>query len=180
MILTGPEIARRVKDGSVGIDPFDPARLNPNSYNLRLGYRLLVFPPDLAELSTREAAVAGRDVIIPAEGYVLRRGWGYLAHTVEQVRCEGVVPVIDGRSSFGRLFTLVHCTAGFGDDGFDGQWTLEVVPLVRDVRVFAEDEILQVRFHSAVGERKPYQGRYQGQRGPVPGKGCRPTERGDE
>ena len=43
MKLTGPEIQRRVNAGSIVIDPFDPAHLNPNSYNLTLDKTLLVY-----------------------------------------------------------------------------------------------------------------------------------------
>jgi deoxycytidine triphosphate deaminase len=42
-MLTGPEIARQVELGAIQIRPFDPARLNPNSYNLTLGDRLRVY-----------------------------------------------------------------------------------------------------------------------------------------
>ena len=34
MILSGLEIARQIELGTIQIDPFDPVRLNPNSYNL--------------------------------------------------------------------------------------------------------------------------------------------------
>ena len=42
MILSGLEIAARMGK-EIGIDPYDPAQLNPNSYNLRLHNELLVY-----------------------------------------------------------------------------------------------------------------------------------------
>lgn len=173
-ILTGPEIARQIRRGAISIDPYDPKRLNSNSYNIRLGDRLATYVP--GTLSTREKPKILEEIPIPPEGFVMKRGDGYLGFTVEKTRCEGFVPVIDGRSSTGRLFLIVHCTAGFGDDGFDGQWTLEMVSLAADLRVFPGDEILQIRFEPTMGQRKPYRGRYQGQSGPTASKTPQPNE----
>ena len=42
-MLTGAEIGRQIKKGNIGIDPFDPSCINPNSYNLKLHPQLLVY-----------------------------------------------------------------------------------------------------------------------------------------
>lgn len=173
-MLTGPEIARQIRRGAISITPYDPARLNPNSYNVRLGSRLLRYAP--GTLSTKHPPVIEEEITIPETGYVLRKGVGYLGHTVEETRSEAFVPTIDGRSSTGRLFLIIHCTAGFGDDGFWGEWTLEMVPLAYDVEVFPGDEILQVRFTPTIGQRNPYKGRYQNQKGPVASRLPRPNK----
>lgn len=165
MMLTGPEIQRQVEAGAIVIDPFDPKRLNPNSYNLRLGREMMTYEPG-ATLSTRRSAET-RTIAIPPNGYTLYPRVGYLCVTMEWTETAGFVPVIEGRSSIGRLFLLVHATAGFGDDGFRGRWTLELVPLVHPVRVFEGDEICQISFHRLEGVRKPYCGKYQDQRGPI-------------
>lgn len=72
-------------------------------------------------------------------------------------------------STIGRLFVQVHVTAGYGDPGFDGQYTLEVV-VTHPVRVFPGMRICQIRFHTAHGRIKLYDGRYRGERacGAVP------------
>lgn len=173
-MLTGPEIHRQIRKGAISITPFDPARLNPNSYNVRLGSRLATYEGTL--LSTRKPPNIKEIIQIPETGYILQRGVGYLGHTLEETRCEGYVPKIDGRSSTGRLFLIVHCTAGFGDDGFWGEWTLEIVPLAYDVEVFPRDELLQVSFEPTIGQRNPYRGRYQNQKGPVASKLPRPNK----
>lgn len=164
MILTGPEIKRQVELGNIVIDPFDHKRIGPNSYNCKLGSRLLKYNSRV--LSTRSKSDT-TEIEIPEEGYTLEVGEGYLGCTMEHTECKGFVPIIDGRSSTGRLFLLIHCTAGFGDDGFKGNWTLEIVALVKPVIVYPGDEILQIRFHQTIGERKPYKGRYQNQDGPI-------------
>jgi dCTP deaminase len=93
--------------------------------------------------------------IDPNVGWVLKPGIGYLMHTAERVWSDRYVPVIDGKSSIGRLFIAVHITAGYGDTGFNGQYTLEVTA-VHPVIVYPGMRFCQMRFHTAVGEVLDY------------------------
>jgi dCTP deaminase len=100
---------------------------------------------------------------------------GYLMHTIERVHTKKYVPVLDGKSSIGRLFMKVHETAGYGDAGFDGQYTLEVT-VVHPLRVYPGMRIAQMRFHTILGEvQKLYAGNYTGEaaKGPVPSRAWR-------
>jgi dCTP deaminase len=107
----------------------------------------------------------------PDRGWLLKPGVGYLMHTAERVRTDKYVPVLDGKSSIGRLFIAVHVTAGYGDTGFDGQYTLEVVA-THPVIVYPGMRFCQIRFHTAVGDVLPYRGNYTGDAsmGPVPSR----------
>ena len=59
-----------------------------------------------------------------------------------------VVQMLDGRSTVGRIGIMVHVTAGFGDLGFAGNFTLEVVNLNRvPVLLYPGMRIGQVAFH---------------------------------
>ena len=49
MILSGKEIARHMGE-AIFIEPFDPRRLNPNSYNLTLHNELLVYENRLLDM----------------------------------------------------------------------------------------------------------------------------------
>ena len=71
----------------------------------------------------------------------------YLGRTVERTMSDGFVPMIEGRSSVGRLGIFVHATAGFGDNGFNGYWTLEI-SCVQPVVIYPEIEIAQIYFHT--------------------------------
>lgn len=53
-------------------------------------------------------------------------------------------------SSIGRLFLQVHATAGYGDPGFDGQFTLEVI-VQHPIRVYPGMRICQIRFQDMNG-----------------------------
>ena len=123
--------------------------------------------------SKRAADMEVHEFTMGEDGWVLRPNVGYLMHTAERVTTKRFVPVIDGKSSIGRLFVAVHVTAGYGDPGFDGQYTLEVV-VTHPVIVYPGMRIAQMRFHTMVGEFLDYQqrGHYTGQAsmGPVPSK----------
>lgn len=210
-ILTGKEIARRVKAGEIVIEPFDSDNVNPNSYNLRLGDSLLVYqkqmplhewhvqrlsearrnhwvgqtpdpsrfpsmvdyvrtalPPvlDPLDMAQEEKTVT---LEIPKHGLDLFPGVLYLGATMEYTESPNLAPRIDGRSSIGRLGKMIHVTAGFGDDNFCGDWTLEIV-VVGPLRVYPGVPVCQITFSTLEGERTPYDGRYQGQRGPKPSR----------
>jgi len=109
--------------------------------------------------------------IEPEKGWLLKPGIGYLMHTVERISTMNFVPVLDGKSSIGRLFLTVHVTAGYGDTGFDGQYTLEVVAQYPTI-VYPGMRFSQMRFHTLVGDVTDYRtrGNYTGEAsmGPVP------------
>jgi dCTP deaminase len=88
-------------------------------------------------------------------GWVLKPGILYLMHTLESVCTERFVPVLDGKSSIGRLGITIHLTAGFGDPGYDGQYTLEVAT-VHCIRVYPGMRFCQMRFHHLDGRVLSY------------------------
>lgn len=160
MILSGKEIKRLVDHGQIYISDFDESRLNPNSYNLRLGEDLLVYDPKYTVLDMKQDNPT-RKLIIPPEGLVLQPGQLYLARTMEYTKTHGCVPMLEGRSSIGRLGLSVHVTAGFGDIGFEGYWTLEMWCL-RPIRIYAGVDICQIYYHAIKGNYDEYKkGKYQ-------------------
>lgn len=104
-------------------------------------------------------------------GFLLKPGIGYLMHTAERVKTDKYVPIVDGKSSIGRLFIAIHVTAGYGDPGYDGQYTLEVIT-THPVVIYPGMNFCQMRFHTLVGEFDSYKkkGKYKGKlaTGPVP------------
>lgn len=161
MLLSGDEIRNQQKLGNIDIQDFDEERLGPNSYNLRLAPDILVYTEVILD-PMRENRT--RRLIIPKEGMVLKPGRLYLAKTMEYTRTLNLVPMLEGRSSVGRLGIFPHVAAGFGDVGFSGNWTLELT-CVQPVRVYPGMEICQIYYHTIEGENnKKYNGKYQGSR----------------
>jgi dCTP deaminase len=152
MILSGREIHRRLGRDIV-IDPFDDARLNPNSYNLSLHSELMVYEEVVLDMRKSNRV---RRIEIPPEGLVLGPNQLYLGRTAERTETHNLVPMIEGRSSVGRLGLFVHVTAGFGDVGFCGYWTLEMFA-VQPVRVYSGVPICQIFYHEIAGEYDAYE-----------------------
>ena len=151
MILSGNEIREQLGTNIV-IDPFDPANLNPNSYNLTLHHELMTYEEVVLDMRKSNRV---RRLEIPADGLVLSPNQLYLGRTVERSETHNLVPMIEGRSSIGRLGLFVHVTAGFGDVGFCGFWTLEMFA-VQPVRIYAGVPICQIFYHQIVGEITEY------------------------
>lgn len=111
------------------------------------------------------------EIKIPETGLILSPYVGYLGSTLEYTEAHNLFPEIDGKSSTGRNFIVNHHTAGRGDDGFCGQWTLEIRVMYPTV-VYPYMRIGQIYFKEFKGKRKPYNlnksSHYNGQMGPTP------------
>lgn len=151
MILSGKEI-RRLLGSKITIDPFDERQLNPNSYNLRLHNELLVYESEILDMRAENRS---ERITIPEQGLLLKRNKLYLGRTMEYTATEGLVPMLEGRSSVGRLGLFIHVTAGFGDVGFRGYWTLEMF-CVQPIKIYPAVEICQIFYHTLEGDFIPY------------------------
>ena len=164
MILSGLEIKKRL-GGDIGIEPYNDQQLNTNSYNLRLHNELLVYDNDILDMRTENTA---SPIMIPDDGILLEVGQLYLGRTIEHTTTKNLVPMLEGRSSVGRLGLFIHVTAGFGDIGFSGFWTLEIF-CVKPIRIYAGTEICQIFYHSIEGEYQNYVSeKYQNNKGVQP------------
>jgi len=156
MILSGQEIRARL-GGDIKIEPFNPVALNPNSYNLTLHDELMVYEEVVLDMAKANRV---RRISIPPEGLVLSPNQLYLGRTAERTETHNFVPQIEGRSSVGRLGLFVHVTAGFGDVGFCGYWTLEMFA-VQPIRIYAGVPICQIFYHEIAGAFDEYDSKYQ-------------------
>ena len=152
MILSGSEIKRRLGD-DINIDPFDERKLNPNSYNLTLHHEIMTYEEVVLDMRKPNRV---RRLTIPETGLVLSPNQLYLGRTVERTETHNLVPMIEGRSSVGRLGLFVHVTAGFGDVGFCGYWTLEMFA-VQPVKIYPNVPICQIFYHQITGDIVEYE-----------------------
>lgn len=164
MILTGPEIQRRVNSGEIDIDPFDPALLSPNSYDFHLGAEIGWYSVQRLDCAQDNAFEIHT---IPPEGMVLAPERIYLSATVERIGSDHFVPIIRARSSVARLGLFVHVTADLIDIGSHGNLTLQL-HAVQPVRIYPGLRIGQVTFWAVQGEIVLYDGKYQDARRPMP------------
>ena len=70
MILSGLEIQKKLGK-EIMIDPFDPRKINPNSYNLTLHNELLVYNDEKLDMKRENTA---HRIRIPEEGLWLQPG----------------------------------------------------------------------------------------------------------
>lgn len=160
MILSGEEIRKNL-GSNIHIEPFHEERLNPNSYNLTLHDEILTYEEVVLDMARPNRT---RRIRIPSEGLVLDPFQLYLGRTAEFTETHNFVPMIEGRSSIGRLGLFVHVTAGFGDVGFRGFWTLEMFA-VQPVRIYAGVPICQIFYHQICGDIVEYKSdKYQNNR----------------
>ena len=165
MILTKNEIIKQVKKGHITIEPFDASLTNPNSYNYRLGPKLIEITN--AALDPRHTRQDGLKIEIPAEGFVLEPGKLYLGSTYEKIGSSMYVTSLIGRSSVGRLGLFVQITADLANLGANHHWTLELT-VVQPLRVYPGMKLGQVSFWEVEGSKRHlYQGKYHHQTGPL-------------
>lgn len=164
MILSGKEIQKQLNE-TIFIEPFNEKQLNPNSYNLKLHNELLVYKNQTLDMKKNNKT---DKIIISEEGFLLEPNKLYLGRTVEFTKTEKYVPMLEGRSSIGRLGMFIHVTAGFGDVGFAGFWTLEIF-VIQPLVIYPNVEICQIYYHSLEGDYEKYKsGKYQNNEGIQP------------
>lgn len=157
MILSGLEIEQNI-GGNIVIEPFSKNQLNQNSYNLRLHNELAVYESTTLDMKKNNPYAV---ITIPKEGFTLQPGKLYLGRTLEYTESHNCVPMLEGRSSVGRLGLFVHVTAGFGDVVFKGFWTLEMF-CIQPLTIYSGVEICQIYYHTISPDFTTYNsGKYQ-------------------
>jgi len=184
VLLSDRDIRKEIESGRVGLDPFDPAMVQPSSVDVRLDRYFRVFEnhkyphidpaeeqPDLTRLVEPDGA----------DPFVLHPGEFVLASTYEVVTLpDDVAMRLEGKSSLGRLGLLTHSTAGFIDPGFRGHVTLELSNVATlPIKLWPGMKIGQLcLFRLSSPAEHPYGStasgsRYQDQRGPTASRSWR-------
>ena len=181
MLLSDRDIRSAVDAGSVRLDPWDPAMVQPSSVDVRLDKYFRVFEnhryPSI-DPSVEQPELTRLIEVDGGEAFVLHPGEFVLASTYETVTLGSAVAArLEGKSSLGRLGLLTHSTAGFIDPGFSGHVTLERSNMATlPVKLWPGMKIGQLCFFELTSPAEhpygsaQYGSRYQGQRGPTPSR----------
>lgn len=148
MILSDSRILAEIELGTIIIKPFDKTCLGTNSYDVHLSKYLATYEDVILDAKNHNKL---HHLEIPDEGFVLEPGKLYLGSTLEYTETQKHVPFLDGKSSTGRMGISIHATAGKGDVGFCGNWTLEI-STNHKVRIYAGMPIGQIFYHTVEGE----------------------------
>lgn len=133
------------------VKPFNSDHINPASIDLRLGLEII-------DLKTDQGFGIVEVTLLPGDAI--------LATTLEYIKmpitCAGVLYL---KSSLARQ-GLDHALAGFVDPGFEGQLTMELHSH-RPITLYPYQRIVQLVLYECHVPVRPYDGRYQGQKGPT-------------
>ncbi len=158
-MLSRKAILKCIETGHIEVNPLVPGHIGPNSVDLRLGDTLKVYDPKINRVNIMDPVRRGLYSAIDPKNppplievpkargnqWLLVPGQFYLGVTMEETFTRGLVATIDGRSTCGRLSIEAHKTAGVGDNGFRGRWTLEM-EATEPVLVGPGDRLFQVYF----------------------------------
>lgn len=148
MILSDKRILEEIEKKTIVIVPYDRQKLGSNSYDVHLGKGLAKYKDKVLDAKKHNEI---EHFTIPEEGYVLYPDQLYLGVTLEYTETHAHVPFLEGKSSTGRLGIDIHATAGKGDIGFCGHWTLEISCKI-PVRIYAGMPIGQLIYFPLEGE----------------------------
>jgi dCTP deaminase len=148
MILSDKRILEEMEKGTIKIEPYVRECLGSNSYDVHLGKWLACYKQHELDAKKHNEIEYFE---IPDEGIVLHPLQFYLGVTLEYTETHAHVPFLEGKSSTGRLGIDIHATAGKGDVGFCGNWTLEI-SVKQPVRVYRGMPIGQLIYFPVDGD----------------------------
>jgi dCTP deaminase len=181
VILSDRDIRAAVAAGSVGIEPFDEADVQPSSVDLHVDRFFRTFHNarhPYIDVKRPMEDLTEMVEVDESEAFILHPGEFVLGSTSEYVRLPAdLVARLEGKSSLGRLGLLIHSTAGYVDPGFEGHLTLELSNVANlPITIYPGMKIGQISFFrlSSAAENpygsKGMKSKYQGQRGPTPSR----------
>jgi dCTP deaminase len=181
VLLSDRDLTKELESGRLGVEPYDPAMLQPSSIDVRLDRFFRVFVN--TKYTHIDPALQQDELtsLVEQEGddpFVLHPGEFVLGSTYEMVTLpDDLAGRLEGKSSLGRLGLLTHSTAGFIDPGFSGHITLELSNVANlPITLWPGMKIGQLcLFRLSSAAEHPYGSkqagsRYQGQRGPTPSR----------
>ena len=149
---------------NIFVDDIREEDIGKNYVNVYLGNKLKVYENTVLDIKKPNET---RTIEIPEEGYILEPNKLYLGSTNKFTKTYNYVPLLAGLEELAALGVEIHVTAGFGDNGFEGTWTLEII-CTNPTILYPNMLIGKVYYHPLVGDPSiKYQGKYLGQIDPT-------------
>lgn len=180
-MLVDHQISEAIAKGKLEIDPYDPQRLQPASYDLTLDRYFRTYDDHkrhVIDPMSDERRTILHEMDIDQPFRLSSRSFA-LASTFERVALPAnMIGRIEGKSSLARMGIFIHVTAGFIDPGFTGFVTLELFNAAPfPILLYPFMPICQIGFdYSAIGPghnshtfvvapnaKNPYSGKYVNQ-----------------
>jgi len=150
MYLSDTDIEKEVASGGIKIDPFDTKRLQPASYDIRLGNRFLLtewHERSIIDPHKKVLPVLREIFVKDGDAFTLHTGVVVLGYSYEFFGSDKYLTHLSGKSSLARIGLMVHNTAGIVNPGHFLQIVFElsntnIVPIVLRPKM----EIAQITF----------------------------------
>ncbi len=167
MFLSDKDIHAAVKSGEVTLEPFEPKRLQPASYDIRLGNTFIINDAHSTKAIDPVKGIFPKTQTIEVgdgEEFVLHPGVSILGYSKEKFGSDKYLIEVNGKSSLARIGLIVHNSASIVNPGHILNIALELcnlnnVPIVLRPGM----EIAQLTFSTlSSNTKKSYQqtGRY--------------------
>mgnify|MGYP000851763818 FL=1 len=147
MILTKSEILAQIAAGNIVILGCTADSLEDSALDVTMAPVLLEVAENEVDL---KKPIRFIKYVIDSDGFTLHPNRFYLGVTNEFTYTPKHKPFYNGRSSCGRSGLASHITAGTGDIGFSGHWTLELFVFIPTI-VYPNMPIGQIVFHEVKG-----------------------------
>ena len=181
VLLSDRDIRSAINSGDLGIEPFEPANIQPSSVDVRMDRFFRVFNNSKythIDPKLQQDDLTSLVEVEEGEAFVLHPGEFVLASTLEKFTLPpNLAGRLEDKSSLGRLGLLTHSTAGFIDPGFSGYITLELSNVANlPMTLWPGMKVGQLAlFRMSSPAEVPYGtgslgSKYQGQRGPTPSR----------
>lgn len=173
-MLNNNAIQKEISRGAIYVDNSEK-NICQNFINLTLGNTIKVYDTPSLDVTKNSPSL---EIVIPPEGLILKPNELYIARTFEFTSTYGFVPMLTGTDALSALGMEIHITAGFGDNGFEGTWTLEIV-CSNPTRVYPHMLVGQIYYNPLIGDaKKLYRGKYFKQIEPTASKLYEEYEKG--
>ncbi|CAG38836.1 dUTPase [Sulfolobus islandicus rudivirus 1 variant XX] len=151
MILSDRDIKRYINSNKLVIDPLSEDTIRENGVDLKIGNEIVRIKENM------EKEVGDEFIIYPNEHVLLT--------TKEYIKLSNdIIAFCNLRSTFARKGLLIPPT--IVDAGFEGQLTIELVGSSIPVKLKSGERFLHLIFaHTLTPVEKPYNGKYQNQKG---------------
>ena len=167
MFLSDKDILAAVKSGEITLEPFDLKRLQPATYDIRLGNTFIVNDSHSTKAIDPVKGIFPNTQTVEVEDgaeFVLHPGVSILGYSKERFGSDNYLIEVNGKSSLARIGLIVHNSASIVNPGHFLNIALELcnlnnVPIVLRPGM----EIAQLTFATlSSGTKRNYQetGRY--------------------
>ncbi|MCA9365323.1 dCTP deaminase [Candidatus Kaiserbacteria bacterium] len=120
MFLSDIDIHAAVKNGEITLEPFDPKRLQPATYDIRLGNTFIINESHSTKaIDPAKGIFPNTQTIEVKDGgeFVLHPGVSILGYSKERFGSDHYLIEVNGKSSLARIGLIVHNSASIVNPG---------------------------------------------------------------